>query len=138
MSLAPSGMRIEEAMPGQETYYQPPPSQMPPPSSYSPAPPAFSPAQQTGFAPPPRTPQEQEEDARIAERTAERQRAEQAQAAARGQGPMRIRNDYVPRAQARRQNAATALCPNCKQQIPFNELEQHMKSMFDHPPLLLF
>ncbi|THW59526.1 hypothetical protein D6D20_06439 [Aureobasidium pullulans] len=127
MSLAPSGMRIEEAMPGQETYYQPPPSQMPPPSSYSPAPPAFSPAQQTGFAPPPRTPQEQEEDARIAERTAERQRAEQAQAAARGQGPMRIRNDYVPRAQARRQNAATALCPNCKQQIPFNELEQHMK-----------
>ncbi|KAH0371701.1 hypothetical protein KCU65_g1841, partial [Aureobasidium melanogenum] len=127
MSLAPSGMRIEEAMPGQETYYQPPPAQMPPPSSYSPAPPAFSPAQQTGFAPPPRTAQEQEEDARIAERAAERQRAEQAQAAARGQGPMRIRNDYVPRAQARRQNATTALCPNCKQQIPYNELEQHMK-----------
>jgi splicing factor 3A subunit 1 len=45
---------------------------------------------------------------------------------------MRIRNDYVPRAQARRQNAATALCPNCKQQIPFNELEQHMKSKFHH------
>ncbi|KAI5249354.1 hypothetical protein E4T43_00741 [Aureobasidium subglaciale] len=127
MSMAPSGMRIEEAMPGQEAYYQPPPSQMPAPSSYSPAPPAFSPAQQNGFAPPPRTAQEQEEDARIAERAAERQRAEQAQAAARGQGPMRIRNDYVPRAQARRQNAATALCPNCKQQIPFNELEQHMK-----------
>jgi splicing factor 3A subunit 1 len=129
MSLAPSGMRIEETMPGQEAYYQPPPSQMPPPASYSPAPPAsYSPAQNSAYVPPPRTAQEQEEDARIAERTAERQRAEQAQAAARGQGPMRIRNDYVPRAQARRQNVATALCPNCKQQIPFNELEQHMKS----------
>lgn len=42
---------------------------------------------------------------------------------------MRIRSDYVPRAQARRQQGAgaTALCPNCKQQIPVAELEQHMR-----------
>ena len=42
---------------------------------------------------------------------------------------MRIRSDYVPRAQARRlqTNVPTALCPNCKQQIPVSELEQHMR-----------
>ncbi|KAJ5110823.1 Pre-mRNA splicing factor PRP21 like protein-domain-containing protein [Penicillium argentinense] len=46
-----------------------------------------------------------------------------------GQQPMRIRQDYVPRAQARRQGAAggTALCPNCKQQIPITEMDQHMR-----------
>ena len=42
---------------------------------------------------------------------------------------MRIRSDYVPRAQARRQQAsgATALCPNCHQQIPVAELDHHMR-----------
>lgn len=42
---------------------------------------------------------------------------------------MRIRSDYVPRAQARRlnQSGATALCPNCHQQIPVAELDQHMR-----------
>jgi splicing factor 3A subunit 1 len=42
---------------------------------------------------------------------------------------MRIRSDYVPRAQARRNQAAgaTALCPNCHQQIPVAELDQHMR-----------
>jgi splicing factor 3A subunit 1 len=46
-----------------------------------------------------------------------------------GQPPMRIRSDYVPRAQARRNQAAgaTALCPNCHQQIPVAELDQHMR-----------
>ncbi|GAB7353554.1 hypothetical protein MBLNU459_g3988t1 [Dothideomycetes sp. NU459] len=136
MSLAPSGMRIEEAMPGQDDYYpyqpqQPQPMQVQMPPPHMPYAPSPQPPQPTGspalYAPPPRSAQEQEDDARIQERAAERQRAEEAQAAARGTGPMRIRNDYVPRAQARRQNAATALCPNCKQQIPFNELEQHMK-----------
>jgi splicing factor 3A subunit 1 len=42
---------------------------------------------------------------------------------------MRIRSDYVPRAQARRQQAAgaTAICPNCHEQYPVDELEQHMR-----------
>lgn len=140
MSLAPSSMRIEETMPGQEDYYPYQPQQQqqqqsmqmqmpPPPMPYAPSPqPSQASASPAPYAPPPRSLQEQEEEARIQERAAERQRAEEAQAAARGTGPMRIRNDYVPRAQARRQNVATALCPNCKQQIPYNELEQHMKS----------
>lgn len=140
MSLAPSSMRIEEAMPGMDDYYpyqpQPPQQMPPPPMPYAPSPQlpqsSVSPAP---YAPPPRSMQEQEEEARIQERAAERQRAEEAQAAARGTGPMRIRNDYVPRAQARRQNAATALCPNCNQQIPYNELEQHMKSKSPYKPL---
>jgi splicing factor 3A subunit 1 len=48
-------------------------------------------------------------------------------AAAPGQPAMRIRQDYVPRAQARRQASAMALCPNCHQQIPVAELDHHMR-----------
>ncbi|KAJ5930647.1 hypothetical protein N7466_006140 [Penicillium verhagenii] len=44
-----------------------------------------------------------------------------------GQPPMRIRSDYVPRAQARRQQGATAICPNCHQQIPVAELDEHVR-----------
>jgi splicing factor 3A subunit 1 len=58
------------------------------------------------------------------------QAAAQAAAKPGAQPQMRIRSDYVPRAQqARRANTAgtTALCPNCGQQIPVNELEQHMR-----------
>jgi len=40
---------------------------------------------------------------------------------------MRIRQDYVPRAQARRQQGATAICPNCHQQIPVAELDEHVR-----------
>lgn len=134
MSLAPQDRRLEEAMPDdtdflayQASQQQPPPQPMhmmppPPPGgpqpSHSPAPyaPSYSPA-------------DQEEEARIAERTAERERAQQAQAAAKGTGPMRIRNDYVPRAQqARRQAANTVLCQICKQQIASEEYEQHVRS----------
>ncbi|KAL1959592.1 hypothetical protein VTO42DRAFT_1627 [Malbranchea cinnamomea] len=45
------------------------------------------------------------------------------------QPPMRIRSDYVPRAQAKRMQTSvpTAICPNCKQQIPIAEMEQHMR-----------
>lgn len=130
MSLRPHNMRIEEAMPtddmsyaydtAQQHAYPAPPVQ----PAYSPQPP------QQGYAPPPPPdayPQESEDDSRIRARAEERDRAQQAQAAARGQGPMRIRNDYVPRAQANRRNAATALCPNCGQQIPVAELTQHMR-----------
>ncbi|KAK2743414.1 SF3a splicing factor complex subunit [Myotisia sp. PD_48] len=43
---------------------------------------------------------------------------------------MRIRSDYVPRAQAKRLNTTsqpTTLCPNCRQQIPIAEIENHMR-----------
>jgi len=73
--------------------------------------------------------QDDEEELRIRERTEARERTQQAQAAARGQGIMNIKKDYVPRAQAKRQNQQMALCPNCKQQIPYDELEHHMRGM---------
>lgn len=42
---------------------------------------------------------------------------------------MNIRNDYVPRAQAQRgrQNAGMAICPNCKQPVPYNEFDEHVR-----------
>ncbi len=79
--------------------------------------------------------QADEEERAIAERTQAREAAQAAQAAAKGGAsqPMRIRNDYVPRAQAKRQNVAMALCPNCKQQIPYEELDHHMKGTSPSP-----
>jgi splicing factor 3A subunit 1 len=42
--------------------------------------------------------------------------------------PLRIvEGAQLPRAMARRRNVTTALCPNCRQQIPMDELQQHMK-----------
>lgn len=40
---------------------------------------------------------------------------------------MRIKSDYVPRAQQRAARAATAICPNCGQQIPVAELDAHLR-----------
>ncbi|KAJ9483650.1 hypothetical protein VN97_g9761, partial [Penicillium thymicola] len=71
-----------------------------------------------------------EEDQRIRERTQARDQAAAAQAAAQagpGQQPMRIRSDYVPRAQARRQQAQMAICPYCNQKVPSNELDEHIR-----------
>jgi splicing factor 3A subunit 1 len=45
-----------------------------------------------------------------------------------GAVPRRIVQNAVPRAAARRGRVAMATCPNCKQQIPYDELDQHMKS----------
>ena len=152
MSLQPHDRRIEEAMPTDEDYglfynqqqpQQPPAySSMPPPSAPMPQPIPSSydssrpmDHQRTQILTP--STHEDEEERAIAERTEARERAQAAHAAAKGGAgqPMRIRNDYVPRAQAKRQNVAMALCPNCKQQIPFDELDQHMRSTF--PPLSL-
>ncbi|KAK5048014.1 hypothetical protein LTR84_006204 [Exophiala bonariae] len=44
-----------------------------------------------------------------------------------GQPPMRIKSDYIPRAQQRTARTATALCPNCGQQIPVAELDAHLR-----------
>jgi splicing factor 3A subunit 1 len=49
---------------------------------------------------------------------------------------MKIKENYVPRAAAKGANKLgnqMALCPNCKQQIPFNELDEHMRSKFSDP-----
>ena len=141
MSLQPHDRRIEEAMPSDEDYnlfynqqqqQQQQQSQsyaMPPPqfTSYEPQPQAIDiQTEQSNYV----SAQADEEERAIAERTRAREAAQAAQAAAKGGAgqPMRIRNDYVPRAQAKRQNVAMALCPNCKQQIPYDELDHHMKS----------
>ena len=69
---------------------------------------------------------------RIRERAEARARLQQAQEEARGPAPpMKIKENYIPRAAQRAATKADiqyALCPNCKQQIPMDELEQHMRS----------
>lgn len=129
MSINP--LRIEEAMPTDEmepVYYNAYPAEQVGPTQ-QPTPAPIEPQQPTQptFQPPTAN---EEEERRIRERTEARDQASAAQAAAKGQPPsMRIRSDYVPRAQSRRQqNAAiTALCPNCHQQIPVAELDHHMR-----------
>lgn len=135
MSLQPHDRRIEEAMPTDEDYSlfynQPQTYSMPPP----PVPQPFNSfeSQQTAefqHKSAAIISREDDEERAITERAEARERAQAAQAAAKGGAgqPMRIRNDYVPRAQAKRQNVQMALCPNCKQQIPFDELDSHMRS----------
>ena len=140
MSLQPHDRRIEEAMPTDEDYglFYNQQQQQPSQQSYAMPPPAFNPydSQQPQAMdyqptqPAPFSAQAEEEERAIAERSQAREAAQAAQAAAKGGTgqPMRIRNDYVPRAQAKRQNIQMALCPNCKQQIPYDELDHHMKS----------
>ena len=137
MSLQPHDRRIEEAMPSSEDYslfYGQQPQQpnygtpVSAQNSYGQPQPQFNPMSPPSTMPPPGFQNEEEERA-IAERTLAREQAQAAQAAAKGNtnAPMRIRDDYVPRAQAKRQTAATAICPNCKQPIPYDELDRHMK-----------
>ena len=138
MSLQPHDRRIEEAMPTdqdyslfynqQQSYSMPPP---PAPTNFSQSYGSQPQAMDYQLAPQSSsTAQEDEEERAITERTEARERAQAAQAAAKGSAgqPMRIRNDYVPRAQAKRQSAAMAICPYCKQQIPYEELDQHIRS----------
>ena len=133
MSLQPHNMRIEEAMPTYEDPYYP---------AYQPA---LEPVRVTQQLQQQHQLQQQdtemrsvsdnedEEEARIHERAEARVRAQQAHVEAKGgSGPMKIRSDYVPRAAAQaanRRGVQMALCPNCKQQIPFNELDEHMRSI---------
>ena len=139
MSLQPHDRRIEEAMPSAEDYslfygqqQQPQqPSYAMPTPSYNP----YEQQQQTQpmdyqpSAAPSFTAQSIEEERAIVERSKAREQAQAAQAAAKGAPgqPMRIREDYVPRAQAKRQSAQTAICPNCKQPVALDELDHHMK-----------
>ncbi|KAF2763869.1 Surp module [Teratosphaeria nubilosa] len=130
MSIDPN-RRLEEAMPtfddqpqwnayGQQ---QPPsaaPVPMPPPQQYGRTPPPATP-----YRPPPGA---DDEAGRMAEVRADRERARAAQEAARSNASNpKIRHDYVPRAQAKRQAANTSLCPNCGQAIPNDEIDQHIR-----------
>ncbi|TVY62230.1 Pre-mRNA-splicing factor sap114 [Fusarium oxysporum f. sp. cubense] len=137
-----ASLRIEEAMPDEDTTYNAYPNQ-PAPYPIAPQQPAYQPAQMPPpvqpYSPvpqaqpqqPQRSAQEEEEERRIQERAEQQARKQQATAEARGGAPpMKIKENYVPRAAqkaANRQGAQTALCPNCKQQIPMNELEAHMR-----------
>ncbi|KAF1832747.1 splicing factor 3a [Decorospora gaudefroyi] len=129
--------RLEEAAPDQVAYYNvnqqyaPPPPMQP---NYGPvAPPVQPPYGMPSYGPAPmpdyRTPAQmsrEEEQARLArERQAESEQRARAQAAARG-APGRIVTDYVPRA-AKKANVPMAVCPNCKQQIPSNEMDEHIR-----------
>ncbi|KAK6502331.1 SF3a splicing factor complex subunit [Arthrobotrys conoides] len=125
MSLNSNQLRIEEAMPTAEDYdsgtYIPEPMQEEEEEDET-----------MDVAMEPDSDNEDEEMARIRERREAQARAEQARAEAQGgTAPMKIRSDYVPRAATaaanRRGAAQTTICPNCKQPIPLDELEQHMR-----------
>ncbi|KAK0725739.1 Pre-mRNA splicing factor PRP21 like protein-domain-containing protein [Lasiosphaeris hirsuta] len=137
-----SNLRIEEAFPFEDTSY----NAFPPQTYGTQAPPVLQQAYKSSNTPPPqpqtygasfppgsrtRTAEEEEEIQRIQEREQERQRMHQAQADARGgAAPMKIKENYVPRAAQRAASkfgSQTGLCPNCKQQIPLNEMDEHMR-----------
>jgi splicing factor 3A subunit 1 len=128
MSLQPHNMRIEEAMPTYEDTYYPPYQSVSEQHQPTQVAQQHQDVEMHGVSD-----NEDEEEARIRERAEARARAQQAHAEAKGgAGPMKIRSDYVPRAAAQAANRRVvqmALCPNCKQQIPYNELDEHMRSM---------
>ncbi|PHH75844.1 hypothetical protein CDD82_4243 [Ophiocordyceps australis] len=85
-----------------------------------------------GYAHQPQRPSQEEEEAlHVQERPDAQSRMQQSQADGRGgAAPIKIRENYVPRAAQRAANkpgSQMGLCPNCKQQIPLNELEAHMR-----------
>ncbi|KDQ59456.1 hypothetical protein JAAARDRAFT_191976 [Jaapia argillacea MUCL 33604] len=59
-------------------------------------------------------------------REEERARAIQASSLEAG-GPMKIRTDYVPKVGAKSKQAATTTCSICGQQVPVDELQEHMR-----------
>ncbi|KFY13920.1 hypothetical protein V491_06215 [Pseudogymnoascus sp. VKM F-3775] len=127
-------LRIEESFPSEEdSYYNAYQAQQAPQIQQMAPPPAPVPQQYPPQAPAIRTKsaEEEEEEARIRERTEARERAQAAQAQAKGGAgaPMKIKENYIPRAaqRAANKNAQMALCPNCKQQIPYSELDEHMR-----------
>ncbi|KAK5113184.1 hypothetical protein LTR85_011002 [Meristemomyces frigidus] len=141
MSINPN-RRIEEAMPSFDDYGQfnayaqqqqqtPQPAapavQMPPPQqqTYTPQAQSTPPAPSPYRPPPPHD----DENTRVAELRADRDRARAAQEAARAAPSVKIRSDYVPRAQAKRQAAGanTSICPNCSLAIPNDEIQNHMR-----------
>ncbi|KAK3501002.1 hypothetical protein GE21DRAFT_536 [Neurospora crassa] len=133
-----SNLRIEEAFPFEDTSYN-----AYPPQQYGVQAAPSQPAQQQQYQSPntPNAPQAYGTPLPVGshprpeeEEAAQRVRAEQ-EARTRvqptgGLAPMKIKDNYVPRAAQRAANkfgSQMALCPNCKQQIPLNELDEHMR-----------
>lgn len=132
-----AGRRIEEAIPtfdDYDTFYgndgqnnQPPSlaqpvQQMPPPQhAYAPTPP------QPNFQP---FQDQNDEQTRLTTLQADRDRARAAQQANATTQPVKIRQDYIPRAQQLRAQQLppnTSLCPNCAQPIPNADIANHMR-----------
>jgi splicing factor 3A subunit 1 len=150
-----SNLRIEEAFPFEDTSYNayppttygvqaatPQPSQPTPsyqPAQYPTPPPAAANGSYASPAMPTRSAREEEEARSIPEREQARARMHQAQTEAKaGLGAVKIKENYVPRAAARAANRLDqqmGICPNCGQQIPFSELQEHMRSKdrLSHP-----
>jgi splicing factor 3A subunit 1 len=143
MSLARPDMRIEEAMPTDDMmnysqgyedgyaqhngYSQQP--QQPLQMDYHPNAPSPQIPYPT-YSPAPSTPQPQPLiTASSANATALPQRPDTASLHPQNlnNAPIKVRSDYVPRAQQRQRAAQTAICPNCGEQIPLTELDQHMR-----------
>lgn len=129
MSINNHNMRIEEAMPEDSDYnysypQQPQQNMAPPPTPHQPYQPQYQDTRMRN------TEEDEEEEQRIRERTEARDRARQAQADAKSSAaPMKIKENYVPRAAARVANKQNmVLCPNCRTQMPANELDEHMRS----------
>lgn len=61
-----------------------------------------------------------------AERQRELERAKAIQASANVAGPMKIKTDYVPKLGSKK-NSALTTCAICGQQIPVDELDEHMR-----------
>jgi splicing factor 3A subunit 1 len=151
VSINPN-LRIEEAMPTDEPEPSPASFPLPVHTAYAPqhAPPGPQGPQQPYYpqqpvpshpAPPAHhmSAQQEEEERRIQERMEARDRAHQARAGALGGPPIKIRENYVPRAAQRGAKQSNAMCPNCKQMVPMDEMEEHMRSKFQTPgpPALL-
>ena len=144
---APVNMRIEETMVDDALFFNPnaqvPAAQMTTPAPPTPQPTGYGPPS-VPYAPSPQPPQsaaspapyvprqalDPDEQARIAERAAEQERAKQAQAAVKGNAPMLIRTDYIPRAQAKLRNVAMVICPVCSQNVPETEFQEHLRSEY--------
>jgi splicing factor 3A subunit 1 len=121
--------RIEEAAPDEQTYYNV--SQQAPFPGYPPPPTPMAPPVQPVYQPPPMAAHvnqlpiqgSREEQ----ERQAEMDRARAQAAAKPAPGSMRIRENYVPRAMAKKANMHMVLCKNCNQQIPADEYSEHVR-----------
>lgn len=120
MSLHPTTLRIEEAMPTSDPEPVGTPWQMP-----------MWQQEENGAMDMEVEASDDEEDERQREFVRKRQALE---ATKPGQGQMKIRSDYVPRALAKRQQGMMGICPNCGQNIALDEMEEHMRSM-SRPPI---
>ena len=124
MSIAP-GRRLEEAVPDVDSFYNQAPQAPAPPVQPPPPQQNYSPAPQQPYQPPPN-----DEDNRLNTLQADRARARAAQEAAKSQptaGNIKIRSNYVPAAQARKQAQATSICAVCGKAIPNDEYAEHMR-----------